>query len=165
MKVSENWTEVLKLEKQFRTKIARYHIDTSPETIKNDLLASLDSRDGQLITTRLMSEGYIQEKAIVSIWEELVSLVFYGTDEVAAWSIDALSRLSREHKDIYRNEITMLVFRYAKAEMKDDLAVTFGMQLLYRLSYREELIKYIDSFKSYMDLQEDDFASYINDCY
>ena len=69
MEVSEKWAEVLKNEKRFRTEIAQYHMSTPLETIRNDLLSSLDSIEGQLITTRLMSEGYIQGKAIFLIWQ------------------------------------------------------------------------------------------------
>ncbi len=147
---SDNWFGFMEAEKKLRMAAAKYHKEIAIETIKQDVLLSLENRQGQLITTRLMSEGYIQEKIIEQVWDRLVYLVFYGEDCVAAWSTDALCRLSNAKKEECKNEIIRLIFRYANEETKDDISLRFGLRLLERLAFDNEAGEYIRTFGARM---------------
>ncbi len=157
---SKEWIDFMGKEEAFRKASAFYNLHIDLETQKKDILQSFESRNGRLITTRLMSKGYIHPEAIELVWDKLVYLVFYGVNSVSSWAVSSLMQLPSGKRKKYRREIGRLALEYADKEKQDDIALMFGLDLLYKMKCKEEILLYIERFKEYLDLDENDILYY-----
>lgn len=158
---SKEWVDLMQKEEAFRKAVGHYNLKVSAEIHKKDIEQALNDRKHRLIVTRLMSEGYFPPETIEQVWEQLVYLVFYGDMSTSAWSVSALQKMSYTKQQLYCDEISRLALVYADKEKHDDIALMFGLQLLYKLGNKETLKQYIEKFKEYLDLSEADINHYL----
>lgn len=153
---SVEWLSLLEKEEAFRKAVGQWNQTVDSEVQKNDILRSLDDRIGQLIVTRLMNEGYNNTEVVEAVWEKLVYLVFYGNVSVSAWAASALIKIPHVRKNEYRDDLALLAIEYADIERNDDIALYNGLDLLYKFNCKEAVIQYIDKFKDYLGLDDED---------
>ena len=161
-KYSEEWTDLMNAEIAFRKSVGHYNKTTSPETKKKDILLSLEDRMGRLITTRLMSKGYIKTEVIEQVWDKLVYLVFYGEQSVASWAIDSLLKIPYDKRNNYKEEIIRLCLIYAEKDKHEEITLKFGLELLYELGYKDAVLQYLEKYKEHFNLNEEDIVYYQN---
>ncbi len=159
---SEEWADLMQKEEKFRKAAGHFQMNVALETQKKDILLALENREGQLITTRLMSEGYINDKVIEQVWEKLVYLVFYGVVSVSCWSVEALKQIPYSKRKLYREKISELALLYAEKNKDDDISLNYGLGLLETMGNKESIYEYIQRFKEYLALEEEDVIYYQN---
>jgi len=163
-KYSEEWIDFMQKENDFRKAAGNYNQNIDLEIQKKDILLALEDRNGngQLITTRLMSEGYIRNEAVEQVWEKLVYLVFYGNLSVSSWSVSSLKGMPYDKKKEYKDQIGRLVLEYAEKAGGDDISLMLGLQLLYEMGCKDVILQYIEKYKEILVLDEEDIVYYQN---
>lgn len=108
-----------------------------------------------------MSERYIRREAVEQVWEKLVYLVFYGDFSVSSWSVSSLKRISSDKKKKYKDQIGRLALEYAEKTGGDDILM-HGLQLLYEMGCKNEILQYIEKYNEFLTLNEKDIVYYQN---
>ena len=159
---SKEWIDFMQKENDFRRAAGNYNQNIDLEIQKKDILLSLTEYEGALITTRLMSEGFIRDEVVEQVWERLVYLVFHGNVSVSSWSFSSLKGMSYDKKKKYKDQIGRLALEYAEEAGGDDISLRLGLQLLYEMGCKDVVEQYMEKYKEVLVLDEEDIEYYQN---
>lgn len=161
-KYSKQWLELVCKREGFEK--ACFNYNKLDKNIRGqDLRRILKESDllEQLSVLKMMGEGYIFSDSIELVIDEIVEIAITGHEECAGMAVIALNHLNMKK---WKDKIIQLVFFITDKELPDKEIFHYSWILLYKLGFKEALIKYIDRYNNYLDgeFDEDDLQNIAN---
>jgi len=154
---SEAWLELMAAYQDYRVRIFNWakekdeikyrdlHMELSTPLVERDLHKRL------LILNFLRSTDMWDEKAIVSVSEELTRIALQEQEEAAAYARMALKKIKRHPERMsIADQVLLLAEAEAKQENPDCEVFHNGCMLLFDLGCKEHLRRFIDAYKDFI---------------